>query len=258
MITSKSNELIKHIKALHQKKYREEYNEYFVEGIKLVKEAISEKMPIAKIIICQEILEEKIDTKNYEVEYVSKIVMEFISDTKTPQGILAVIRREKETVLSENIIFALDNIQDPGNLGTIIRTLDCAGIHHLLLSKGTVDVYNPKVIRSTMGAIYRVNVEEEVDLKERLESMQKDGYQVVVTDLSAKQYHDEIDYTQKLVIVIGNESIGVSEEVRELADIKIKIPMLGRTESLNAGVAASIVAYEVVRARKNAYGDGAL
>lgn len=149
--------------------------------------------------------------------------------------------------IPQNIIFALDNIQDPGNLGTIIRTLDCAGISTLLLSKGTVDLYNPKVVRGTMGAIYRVNILKDLELKETLLEMKKEGYQIVVTDLSASMFHYDLNYQQKLVIVIGNESNGVNEEIKSIADVKIKIPMLGRTESLNAGVAASVVAYEAVR-----------
>lgn len=246
MITSKSNDLVKYIKSLHSKKYREEYQKFFVEGIKLVNEAIAEKMPIYKIIICEELLQEKIDVKNYDVEYVNQNVFEFISDTKTPQGILAVIDIKPNSLSKGNIIFALDNIQDPGNLGTIIRTLDCAGIQNLLLSEDTVDLYNPKVIRSTMGAIYRVNVEENVNLEEKLSKLKKEGYKIVITDLTASNYHYELDYSQKLIIVIGNEANGVCERIKNLADIKVKIPMLGRTESLNAGVAASIMAYEFV------------
>ena len=248
MITSKSNEMIKFVKSLHQKKYRDEYKKYFVEGIKLVEEAISENMPIDKIIICEDLLNEKVDKKRIETEYVSKDVFEYISDTKTPQGILAIINIQPiKNIMENNIVFALDNIQDPGNLGTIIRTLDCAGINTLLLSKGTVDLYNPKVIRSTMGAIYRVNVYENLDLKEELLKYKSDGYKIVITDLSATAFHYDLDFKQKLVIVIGNEANGVSNEIKSLADIKIKIPMLGRTESLNAGVAASIIAYEKLR-----------
>jgi len=228
MITSKSNELIKYVKSLHQKKYRDEYKKYFVEGIKLVKEAIMENMAIEKIIICEELLldRENIEVSKFDIEYVSKSVFEYISDTKSPQGVLAIINRTEKNSKIGNIIYALDGIQDPGNLGTIIRTLDCAGIGTLLLSKGTVDLYNPKVIRSTMGAIYRVNIQENVELKEKLMILKKEGYQVVITDLTANQFHYDINYQEKLIIVIGNEANGVSDSIKELADRKIKIPML--------------------------------
>lgn len=247
MITSKNNELIKYIKSLHQKKFRDEYGEFFVEGIKLVEEAISEKLEISKIVICEEIFKEKVDFRDCDVEYVNENVFNFISDTKTPQGIMAIIKIPKVNDKFGDTIFALDNLQDPGNLGTIIRTLDCAGIDSLLLSRGTVDLYNPKVIRSTMGAIFRVNCFEDVDLEKKLIDLKKDGYKIVVTALDAKMYHYDLDFKDKYVIVIGNEAKGVSKEIQDLADIKVKIPMLGRTESLNASVAASLMAYEKVR-----------
>lgn len=247
MITSKSNELIKHIKSLHQKKYRDEYREYFVEGIKLVKEAISENKKIEKIIICEELFKEKFEFDKYDIEYVDEKVFFYISDTQTPQGIMAIIKMSANLEVKGDTIFALDNIQDPGNLGTIIRTLDCAGINTLLLSEGTVDVYNPKVIRSTMGAVFRVNVLENLNLKAKLEELKEQGYKVVITALDAKISHYDLDFKEKYVVVIGNEAKGVSKEIRDLADIKVIIPMLGRTESLNASVAASIIAYERVR-----------
>lgn len=247
MITSKSNDLIKHIKSLHQKKYRDEFGEYFVEGKKLVLEAIQEKADVRKIIICEDLFKENLNFPKYDVEYVNENVFNFISDTKTPQGILAVIKLRKKTEYTGNVIFALDDIQDPGNLGTIIRTLDCAGINTLLLSNGTVDAYNPKTIRSTMGAIYRVSVIENLDLVSELQKLKTSGYKIVVTHLNTSKKHYDLDFNEKLVIVIGNEGKGVSEAVNNLADIRVKIPMLGRTESLNASVAASLMAYEYVR-----------
>lgn len=247
MITSKTNELIKHIKSLHQKKYREEFGEYFVEGKKLVLEAIQEKVDVQKIIICEDLFKENLNFPKYDVEYVNENVFNFISDTKAPQGILAVIKTNKKAEIFGDIIFALDDIQDPGNLGTIIRTLDCAGINTLLLSNGTVDAYNPKTIRSTMGAIYRVNAIENLDLAYELQKLKTSGYKVVVTHLNTNKKHYDLDFNEKLVIVIGNEAKGVSEEINNLADIRVKIPMLGRTESLNASVAASLMAYEYVR-----------
>ncbi len=121
------------------------------------------------------------------------------------------------------------------------------GVKTLLLSNGTVDLYNPKVIRSTMGAIFRVNCIENVDLINKLKKLKNDGYKVIVTALDAKIFHYDLDFKDKNIIVIGNEAKGVSKQIQDLADIKVKIPMLGRTESLNASVAASLMAYEYVR-----------
>lgn len=249
MITSKSNELVKYIKGLQLKKNRDESGEYIVEGLKMVREAVEEKHEVVTLILCEEIFKEQFNMpKNCKVESVSKNVFEYLSDTESPQGIMAIVKK-KDIVNLENadVIFALDHVQDPGNLGTIMRTLDATGINTLLLSKGCADEYNPKVVRSTMGAIFRVNIQDNVDLASKLKELQKKGYLVIVTALDADSGLFEYSFPEKCVIVIGNESKGVSKEIQELANIRIKIPMIGKTESLNAGMAASLMAYEVLR-----------
>lgn len=246
MIVSKDNSQIKHIRQLNQKKYRDEYKEFVVEGTKIVQEAIEENENIQLIVICEELLKKAIDTKIYKVEYVNKSIFELISDTVTPQGILAVIKEKEPKEITSRVLFALDDIQDPGNMGTIIRTLDAAGIKDLIISKESADIYNPKVTRSTMGAIYRLNVTRE-NLKSKLLDLKEKGYKIVVTSLATDKYYYDIDYNEKMIIVIGNEGKGVSKEINEIADIKIKIPMLGKAESLNASIATGILAYEYVR-----------
>lgn len=246
MIISKDNSQIKHIRQLSQKKYRDDYKEFVVEGIKIVQEAIEENENIQLVVICEELLKRQIDIKNFKVEYVNKSIFELISDTVTPQGILAVIKEKEPQEITSQVLFALDDIQDPGNMGTIIRTLDAAGIKDLIISKESADIYNPKVTRSTMGAIYRVNVIRE-NLKAKLIELQEKGYKIVVTSLATDKYYYDIDYNEKMIIVIGNEGKGVSKEINEIADIKIKIPMLGKAESLNASIATGILAYEYVR-----------
>mgnify|MGYP004696859613 FL=1 len=245
MIISKTNEYIKHVKSLSEKKYRDEYEEYVVEGIKLVNEAIEEKLNIKKILICKELCIKEFDFEN--IEYVSEQVFKYISDTETPQGVMAIIEKKKFNGEYGKIVFALDNLSDPGNLGTIIRTLDSAGINSLILSKGSADLYNPKVVRSTMGAIFRIDAEYTENLQSKLLNLKEQGYKIIVTSLQSDKYIYDLPFKEKCVVVIGNESKGVSEKIMELADIKTKIPMLGRTESLNAAVAASIMAYEAVR-----------
>lgn len=261
MITSKENQLIKYIKSLSQKKYREQNHEYIVEGAKMSKEAIeSDEVKVSKVVICEELLTNNkelysnfkkiLDEKNMldSIEYVSKVVFEYISDTMSPQGIMIIIK-EKQQVSEDysNVVFALDDLQDPGNLGTIIRTLDSAGYKDLILSQGSAEVYNPKVVRSTMGAIFRLKLHTNINLKDELEKLKSNGYKIVITSLETEKYYYDLKFTEKMVIVIGNESKGVSKEIQDIADIKIKIPMLGKTESLNAAVAASIIAYEGVR-----------
>ena len=254
VITSKDNEKIKEIKKLKEKKYREETNLFVVEGIKIVKEAIEYDADIQKIVISNDAIGYEVDEdvlkiiQKYEVMIVSQNVFESISDVKTPQGILAVIKNKENVKVdyNEDVIFILDNIQDPGNLGTIIRTLDAAGIKQLIVSNDTVDYMSPKVLRSTMGGAFRVNVIVADDLLNMIDEIKKNGFEVAVTDLATDKSIYDVDYSKK-AIVIGNEANGVSDEVKDKADIRVKIPMLGKAESLNAAVATSVIAYEYVR-----------
>ena len=246
IITSKDNEIIKNIKKLKEKKYR--LNSYIVEGIKMVKEAINENQEIALIAI-REDFKIDFDTKNIKTVTISNKIFNDISDVKTPQGILAVIKKNQNNQIETNqeYILALDSLQDPGNMGTIIRTADSANINQIIINKTTVDPYSPKVIRSTMGAIYRTNIIEIEDLKATLKEMKSKGFQIITTDLKATQSIYDINYNNKTVVVIGNEANGVSQEILQTADKKVIIPMLGKTESLNASIAASIMIYEYVR-----------
>ena len=246
IITSKDNEIIKNIKKLKEKKYR--LDSYIVEGIKMVKEAISENQEIALIAI-REDFKIDFDTKNIKTVIISNKIFNDISDVKTPQGILAVIKKNQNNQIETNqdYILALDSLQDPGNMGTIIRTADSANINQIIINKTTVDPYSPKVIRSTMGAIYRTNIIEVEDLKTTLKEMKSKGFEIITTDLKATQSIYDINYNNKTVVVIGNEANGVSQEILQTADKKVIIPMLGKTESLNASIAASIMIYEYVR-----------
>ena len=168
IITSKDNEVIKNIRKLKEKKYRDLENCYIIEGMKLINEAIEANAKIKKIVICEECTnngeinkEVLYEIAKYDITYVTKKVFDLLTDVKTPQGIIAIVEKqnmEKQIDYSQDIIIALDDLQDPGNLGTILRTADSANLNQIILSKNSVDVYNPKVIRSTMGAIFRINI----------------------------------------------------------------------------------------------------
>ena len=256
VITSKDNEFVKHVKKLKEKKYRDQSQEFIIEGIKLVKEAIEEKANIKQIIICDNCEDTGIIPKDlmYEIAkynciYVTENILKTMSDVNAPQGIMAIIGRnnkEKDIDYSQDIIVALDDIQDPGNLGTILRTVDSIGLNQILVSKGTADCYNPKVVRSTMGAIFRIKIIECEDLEQTLKETQKNNFKLVVSSLQTNNCLYDIDFDKK-VIIIGNEANGVEPQIQEMADEKIKIPMLGKTESLNASVATGIILYEYVR-----------
>lgn len=284
VISSKDNEFIKHIKKLKDKKYRDLNNEYIIEGIKIIEEAINEKANIKQVVICDDCektsnisKELMYEIARYECIYVTKKIFDSLTDVSNPQGILAIVEKnavkskisniknseksetigvEEKEIIAENeidynqdIIVALDDIQDPGNLGTILRTVDSIGINQILVSKGTADSYNPKVVRSTMGAIFRVRIIECEDLENTLKEIQKHNFEIVVTSLQTKNSIYDIDYKKK-VIVIGNEANGVEPRIQKIADKKVKIPMLGKTESLNASVATGIILYEYVRQKR--------
>ena len=260
IISSKDNELIKHIKKLKDKKERDISNEYMVEGIKLVKEAIQEKANIKQIVLCDDCektegipKELMYEIAKYDCIYVTTKVFKYLSEVQEPQGILAVVEKnniDKEIDYTQDIIVALDDVQDPGNLGTILRTVDSIGVTQILVSKGTADSYNPKVVRSTMGAIFRIKIIECEDLAQTLKEIKKHKFKIVVSSLQTENSVYDIEYNKK-VIIIGNEANGVEAHIQEMADEKIKIPMLGKTESLNASVATGIILYEYVRQKLN-------
>ena len=257
IITSKDNDFIKSVKKLKDKKYRDEQGVFIVEGIKIVDEAIKENAKIKNIVICSDYIEsfsrdfmEKL--KNFECTYVNEKVFKIVSDVKNPQGVLAIIEKKNSSNINynEDIIVILDGIQDPGNLGTIIRTVDSIGVSQIIVSKETADAYNSKVIRSTMGAIYRVNIVEVDNLISTIKQVKENKFEVVATSLDTQNCIYDINFNKK-AIVIGNEANGVSKDIMDEADIRVKIPMLGKTESLNAAVATGIVLYEYVRNKIN-------
>lgn len=260
VISSKDNELVKHIKKLKDKKYRDESNEYIVEGVKLVEEAVKENAKIKKIIICEDTTRTyeiptniMLEIAKYECVYVTNKIFSILTQVTNPQGIMAIIEKNvqnQEIDFSQDIIVVLDDVQDPGNLGTILRTVDSIGLNQIIVSKGTADSFNSKVVRSTMGAIFRIRIIEVEDLKETIKVIKKHHFKLMVTSLQTENSIYDINFKKKM-IVIGNEANGVSQEIQNMADEKARIPMLGKTESLNASVAAGIVMYEYVRQKLN-------
>lgn len=246
LITSKDNKVVKDIKKLKQKKYRD--NKFIIEGHTMIEEAIKENVKIECIVISEN-YKSNSSFDNYKTIEVTKSIFKELTELETSTGILAVVEKENfqtEVDRNVNFILALDSLQDPGNLGTIIRTADAAGLNQIIISKGTVDPYSAKVIRSTMGSIFRINIIEAEDLGETLSDLKENGFKISATILEKAKSLYETDLNKK-VVVIGNEANGVSEEIKNISDENIKIPMLGKAESLNASIAAGIVIYENIR-----------
>lgn len=260
-ITSSKNPLIKEIKSLHRKRGRMKNNAFIIEGIKIINEAIENNYPLDKIIYTDQLLRNKEGEDffnklqdGYNLIYVSDNVFDEISDTENPQGILAIAQLVYRTVdelslSKKSFLLYLDELQDPGNMGTIIRTADAFNIDGIILSQGCVDPYNPKVVRATMGSIFRTPLYFASDGLDMLKDLREKGIKIYSTSLQGSIPIYDADYNGGLVLVIGNESKGVREDIQCMSNILIKIPMPGKAESLNAGVAASIIMYEVLKQR---------
>ncbi len=236
-ITSLDNQLVKKITSLHQKKYRDQYNEFFIEGVKLIKEALEYKIDINCVLYSSENLDYKFGVSTYKV---TKEIMAKITDTSTPQGIVAVCKIPKYEIIKKEKLIYLDRVQDPGNVGTIIRTADAFGFDGVLLSKGCADIYSPKVVRSTMGSLFHLPICQDVSL-DTLKSLNNKIYS---STLDTNTFINDIKVQPPFVLVIGNEGQGISNEVKNITDEFVKINMVGNAESLNASIAAGILMYE--------------
>lgn len=258
MITSTSNAQIKNIISLIKKsKDRKAQGLFVVEGKRMFEETPKER--IHSVFASESFEKEnRAFLKNYKYEVVSDQVFEHMSDTKTPQGILGLVKM-KENKLADMLstdngqaplLMILENLQDPGNLGTIIRTAEGAGVSGIILTSNSVDIYNPKVIRSTMGAMYRMKFVYVEDLAGTVDTLKAKGVRTYAAHLQGAVDYVTCDYTKPTAFFIGNEGNGLTPEATAMADQKIIIPMQGQLESLNAAVSSAILMYEAARQRR--------
>lgn len=267
-ITSSQNNVVKQIKKINSKKvyngYKQNERLFCIEGLRFVEEAIKDNIELQMIVFCDDFIEKAL--KN---EHIAKLLDDIykrckghlytvpnnlfnqISDTQTPQGVLAVASMNFEHVscMSSDCtrIILLESLKDPGNMGTIIRTADAASFSAVVVCSGCVDVFNSKVLRSTMGSIFHVPVFYAENFYEASCLFRNKNITIVSTHLKAENMLYDIDLTDNIAVAIGNEANGLSVEAVQNSDILVKIPMTGQAESLNASVAASIIMYESVR-----------
>ena len=277
IISSKDNKKIKYIRSLLEKgNIRKKNHQFVVEGIKLTDEAL-ECGKVVEIVCAKSLYDEIISgdlsgnrllaendknitnyvKKESSLLVVSDTVFKSMSETKTPQGILAVAEMPGYGLLDKGFLeqaytkngkiklLVLEDTADPGNLGTIMRTAEAAGVTGVIMGKGTVDIFNPKVVRSTMGSIFRLPFAYVEDLKETIRELKMQGISFYATHLKGEKSYKDIKYSDRSAILIGNEARGLSDEVADLADTYVLIPMQGKVESLNAAVAAALIMYEV-------------
>lgn len=258
MITSSANGQVKNIIQLNQKaKARREQGLFAAEGRKMFLEAPAhfvEKVYVTESLSSDEKLMEQV--KKYPYEIVADSVFRQMSDTQTPQGVLTVLKKPSyklEEMLSGDapLVMVLEDLQDPGNAGTIFRTAEGAGVQGIFLTKNSVDITNPKVIRSTMGSIYRMPFLYVEDVVSLAEILKKRGIRSYAAHLKGEHTYDKESYQGGTAFFIGNEGNGLTEMASNAADCLIRIPMCGQVESLNAAMAAGILMYEAARQRRN-------
>ena len=237
VVSSLQNEKIKNLSKLLQKKYRDEENKFLVEGDHLVEEAKKSGL-LLEVIKCEDVL----DDYDVPTTIVTYDVIKRLSNTINPQRIIGVVKKIEEKELGDRILL-LDEIQDPGNLGTIIRSSLAFNIDSIVLSNNSVDVYNDKVIRSSEGMFFHINIVRK-DLKELIAELHNKGYKVYGTKVDGGTLVDKIEKTDRYALVMGNEGNGVKEDILDLCDEFVYIDMNSKVESLNVGVATSIILYE--------------
>lgn len=262
MITSNSNAKVKQLITWQKKrKAREEDGIYIVEGLRMFVEAPQDK--VREVYVSESFYRKRreelqLDTWGKKLEILSDSVYGHVSDTKTPQGVLVVMEQMQysfEEVIAEKegrapLLMVLDNLQDPGNLGTILRAGEAAGVTGVILSSDCVDIYNPKVIRSTMGSVFRMPFIYVEDLPTVVKMLGEKEIHTYAAHLKGKCSYEEEDFTKGTAFLIGNEGNGLQDEVADAAEIYVKIPMCGEVESLNAAIAASVLMFEAARQRR--------
>lgn len=236
---------------------------FVLEGYRIVEEALKSDVIFDSIYMTPEFYESKegewIHTefeKRFDsgpIFLIRESILNSIADTRTPQGIIGVVQERKyelaDVFAGKDFLLLLDRIQDPGNMGTIIRTAVAAGVDGIIILRGSVDIYNLKVLRSTMGAVFKIPLIQEVELEDFLRLYKKSEYKLISTDLSAEKYYYQLEYREPLILAIGNEANGLEEEILKNSDYRIKIPLLGDIESLNAAIATGIILYTIVEKR---------
>ena len=254
-IRSKDNRIVKRCEQLSMRKYRDQFGLYLIEGENLLAEAVKNHARIETVLLregCQKSLPPQVADRTFLLD---ARIFDKLAQTVTSQGILAIAAKEaarKEDFINlpgSNFI-VLDRLQDPGNIGTILRTADAAGYKLAILMKGTADVYAPKVVRAATGSLFRMPVVSMASAKELAEFTGAAGKKLTATCLDARRWYYDEDLTHDIALIIGNEGNGISRDLIESSDIQIKIPMQGNIESLNAAVAAGVLMYEAMRGKR--------
>lgn len=257
LIESNQNPIVKQLLLLKLKKERDKSNFFIAEGERFVKD-IPNDWNIKMYIVSQTFKKNgnlNILNTQTKIYTVTDSLFENISDTQTPQGVLAVCCQKKYTtsdilINKPYFLLLIEKLQDPGNLGTIIRVADAAGVTGIILSKATVDLYNPKVLRATMGSIFHIPIIQNADMENTIIELKQKNIKILGTHLNSNTTPYSINLKNNIAIIVGNEANGLSNSIANLTDVLIKLPMVGKAESLNVSMASGILLYEVLRQRQ--------
>ncbi|UOQ94089.1 RNA methyltransferase [Halobacillus shinanisalinarum] len=242
MITSVNNSKVKEWKKLHKRKYRDKSGTFLVEGLHLVEEVLKSEWKVLEIIIR--------DGENFNLELkeqvtiVNKQVFHAVSQTQTPQGIAAIVERKRDHYQPSGLTLLIDSVQDPGNLGTLIRTADAAGFDHVVVGEGSVDPFNEKTIRSTQGSLFHIPVFQG-NLESFVDKLKAIGVTVFASALDNATPYKQLTKPDRTALIVGNEGQGIRGELLSSADEKVYIPIYGQAESLNVAIAAAILMYHL-------------
>ena len=260
IISSKKNSAIKYLRKLYRARNRRKEGKFLLEGSRIVQHAVKKEMLISRVFVSADFddqsLIKKLKQSDCQLITISRELLDEIADTVSPQGIIAIADKPNYQLSdiwnnSQDSLLLLDRIQDPGNMGALIRTAAAAGVKGIIALKGCVDIYNLKVLRATMGAIFNIPICTRIDVTKIRKKAKELEHQIVCADLSGPKFHYEINFSKKTIFVIGNEAQGISQEILSLSDQIVKIPLNGAIESLNAAVSGGIILYEYLRQQKN-------
>ncbi len=257
IITAKDNDKVKYTRSLLKTKTRNKESKFIIEGYRILTLAIECRASIDYVFINEDFEKKQehkdfleiLNQKNVKVYKTTNKIFEDFIDTENTQGIIGVVKSKNRSLESDltdenRFVLVLDRIQDPGNMGTIIRTADAAGVDAIIALKGCVDIYNPKVIRSTMGSIFDMNIIHSTQ-EEAVRILKLKKFDIVSSYLNTNNYYNDIEYNYKTALVIGNEANGINDELVSKSDVLVKIPIYGKAESLNAAISSAILMYEI-------------
>lgn len=260
-ITSKDNSSVKYLRSLTEHKHRKKDKAFLIEGVKMVEEALRENLGVKMVVATPSLLQHHgkgvlklAESRSVDMLWISEKVMDSVSESKTPQPLMAVVgmkQYSEEALLADQsgLIVIAHQLQDPGNLGTIIRTTEAVNASGVVLTAKTVDPFNPKAVRASMGSLLRLPIVNVTDIRGFIQKCKQKGFQTAATVLTGEKTHFDIDLTKPTALIFGQEGAGLPQDIMSEIDVLVRIPVAETIDSLNVATAAAVILYEAMRQR---------